>query len=81
MKMFEICSEFVSNFYGRRNRKTTLSIANLIECTLSIAPSIEIIANSLQISNIFHFSPLLLDIMIWAANIFIIYISPIGPIA
>ena len=48
--MFEICSEFAMISFGGAIERQLCPLLNLIQCALSIAPSI--IANLLQISNI-----------------------------
>ena len=50
--MFEICSEFAMISMGVAIERQLCPLLNLIQCAFSIAPLIEIIANSLQISNI-----------------------------
>ena len=51
--MFEICSEFAMISMGGAIERQLCPLLNLNQCALSIAPPIEIIANSLlQISNI-----------------------------
>ena len=45
-----------TDFYGRRNQEKLCPLLNLIQCAFSIAPPIEIIAYSLQISNKAYFS-------------------------
>ena len=51
--MFEIFSEFAMISMGGAIERQLCPLLNLIQCALSIAPPIEIIANSLlQISNI-----------------------------
>ena len=50
--MFEICNEFAMISMGGAIERQLCALLNLIQYALSIAPPIEIIANSLQISNI-----------------------------
>ena len=50
--MFEICSEFAMISVGGAIERQLCPLLKLIQCALSIAPPIETIANSLQISNI-----------------------------
>ena len=54
--MFGICSEFAMISIGGAIERQLCPLINLIQSALSIAPPIEIIANSLQISNIEQYS-------------------------
>ena len=52
----EICSEFAMIFMGGAIERQLCSLLNLIQCALLIAPPVEIIENSLQISkHLAHF--------------------------